>query len=93
MRLTHDKVMHLSHLIAQALDDPQLVELASDRNSIRMEIANGLLEELQHEEEVEAEVQRTLRSYKRKIIEGSREWDVMYQKTLEELMRKRGRIN
>ena len=92
MRLSRDKVMHLSHLIVQALDDKKLVTWLKDRNSLRMEIANMMLDELSVEEEVEKEVQRILRSYKRKIVEGSREWDVMYRKTFEEQMKKRGRI-
>jgi hypothetical protein len=85
--------MHLSHLIVQALDDKNLVTWLKDRNSLRMEIANMMLDELSVEEEVEKEVQRILRSYKRKIVEGSREWDVMYRKTFEEQMKKRGRIS
>jgi hypothetical protein len=93
MRVGRDKVMHLSHLIIQALDDKNLVTWLKDRNSLRMEIANMMLDELSVEEEVEKEVQRILRSYKRKIVEGSREWDVMYQKTFEEQMKKRGRIS
>ena len=93
MRLSRDKVMHLSHLIVQALDDKNLVTWLKDRNSLRMEIANMMLDELSVEEEVEKEVQRILRSYKRKIVEGSREWDVMYRKTFEEQMKKRGRIS
>ena len=92
MRLSRDKVLHLSGLIVQALTDQKLVTVLKDQNSLRMEIANTMLEELSVEEEVEQEVQRILRSYKRKIIEGSREWDVMYRKTFEELMKKRGRV-
>ena len=93
MRLSRDKDMHLSHLIVQALDDKDLVTWLKDRNSLRMEIANMMLAELSVVEEVEKEVQRILRSYKRKIVEGSREWDVMYRKTFEEQMKKRGRIS
>ena len=92
MRLSRDKVLHLSGLIIQALADKNLVTVLKDQNSLRMEIANTMLEELSFEEEVEQEVQRILRSYKRKIIEGSREWDVMYRKTFEEQMKKRGRV-
>lgn len=84
--------MHLSHLIVNALDDKELVTWLTDKNSLRMEIVNMMLEELSTEEEIDQEVKRILRSYKRKIIEGSREWDVMYQKTFEEQMKKRGRI-
>ena len=92
MRLSRDKVMHLSHQIAQALNDPSLLAIITDPNRLRMEIANTMLEELRIEEEVNQEVQRILRSYKRTIVEGSREWDVMYRKTFEEQMKKRGRI-
>jgi len=92
MRLSRDKIIHLSHLIVQALDDKNLVTWLKDRNSLRVEIANTMLEDLSVEEEINKEVQRILHSYKRKIIEGSREWDVMYRKTFEEQMKKRGRI-
>lgn len=90
MRLSRDKVMHLSHLIVNALDESENLTWLTDKNSLRMEIANVLLNELQAEEVVDQEVRRILQSYKRKITEGSREWDVMYQKTYEEQMKKRG---
>lgn len=92
MRLSRDKVIHLSHLLVNALDDQELVTWLTDRNSLRMEIASMMLEDLSLEEEVDRQVRRILRSYKRKIVEGSREWDVMYQKTFEEQMKKRGRL-
>jgi uncharacterized protein len=92
MKINRDKVIHLSHLISRALNDKTLVTGLTDPNSLRMEIANTMLEELRIEDEVEQEVQRILRSYKRKIVEGSSEWDVMYRKTFEEHMKKRGRI-
>ena len=92
MRLSHDKVMHLSHRIAQALAETSFITRTTDRNTLRVDIANTMLEELSIEEDVEREVQRILRSYKRHIAEGSREWDVMYRKTFEEQMKKRGRI-
>lgn len=92
MRLSRDKVLYIARLIAQAIDDPKLVTILKDHNGLCMEIANAMLEELGIDEEVEQEVQRILHSYKRKIVEGSREWDVMYRKTFEEQMKKRGRV-
>lgn len=93
MRLSRDKVMHLSHLLVDALDNKELLSWLVDKNTLRMEIVNTMLEDLRVEEEVEQEVRRILRSYKRNIQEGSREWDVMYQKTYEEQMKKRGKIS
>ena len=92
MKINRDKVIHLSHLITRALNDKNLVTWLTDQNTLRMEIANTMLEELRIEDDVDQEVERILRSYKRKIIEGSSEWDVMYRKTFEEQMKKRGRI-
>lgn len=92
MRLSREKILHLSRLIVDALDDQELVTWHTDKNSLRAEITNVMLDELGVEEEVDEEVRRMLHSYKRKIIEGSREWDVMYQKLYEEQMKKRGRI-
>ena len=92
MRLSRDKVMHLSHLLVDALDNEELLTWLVDKNTLRKEIAETMLEDLRIEEEVEQEVRRILLSYKRNILEGSREWDVMYQKTFEEQMKKRGRI-
>jgi hypothetical protein len=37
-------------------------------------------------------VRKTLASYARPMPEGSREWEVLYQKTREEVFRKRFRL-
>ncbi len=92
MRLSREKILHLSHRVVEALDDQELTTWLTDKNTLRSEIANVMLDELSVEEEVDQEVRHILHSYKRKIIEGSREWDVMYQKLFEEQMKKRGRI-
>ena len=41
------------------------------------------------EDAIDATVRCTLNSYSRKIVEGSREWDVMYQKLYDEELAKR----
>jgi hypothetical protein len=56
---------------------------------VRLQIVKTLTDELRIEEIVDAEVRRKLSSYSRKIIEGNREWDVMYQKFYEQEMKRR----
>jgi hypothetical protein len=58
-------------------------------NDVRLQIVKTLTDELKIEEVVDAEVRRRLASYSRKITEGNREWDVMYQKLYEEETKKR----
>ncbi|PID57201.1 hypothetical protein CSB45_08205 [candidate division KSB3 bacterium] len=92
MRLSHDKIMHLSHLLADALYHTDLLTCLVEKNSLRKEIADTMLEDLHVEDEVDQEVRQILHSYKRSIQEGSREWDVMYHKTFEDQMKKRGKL-
>ena len=52
----------------------------------------SLTEEAKLEESVDTEVRRTLSSYSRPVPEGSREWEIMYQKTREEVFKRRLRL-
>jgi uncharacterized protein len=89
MSLSRPKVNHLSQLIVKALQKAGLVKFLKAENDVRLQIVKTLTDELRIEEVVDAEVRRKLGSYSRKIVEGNREWDVMYQKFYEQEMKKR----
>ena len=67
------------------------IEIFRDENDIRLEIVRIITEELKIEENLDQEVRGRLDSYKRKMVEGSSEWDIMYQKILEEEANKKKR--
>ena len=89
MSLSRQKINHLSQLIVKALQKAGHVTLLKPENDVRLQIVKTLTDELRIEEVVDAEVRRKLSSYSRKIIEGNREWDVMYQKLYEQEMKRR----
>lgn len=89
MSLSREKINHLSQIIVQGLQALPEVTLQAPSNTVRLEIVRSLQEALKLEETIEASVRRTLTSYSRKIVEGSREWDVMYQKLYDEEFDKR----
>jgi len=89
MSLSRPKVNYLSQLIVKALQKAGIVTFLKVENDVRLQIVKTLTDELKIEEIVDAEVRRKLASYSRKIVEGNREWDVMYQKLYEEEMKKR----
>lgn len=91
MRLSREKINHLSHIIIKELEKDKEIEFLKDQNLIRLDIVRIITRELQIENEVDALVRKRLLSYSRKIIEGSQEWDVLYQKFFSEEMGKRGR--
>jgi hypothetical protein len=89
MSLGRPKINYLSQLIVKALQKADTVTFLKAENDVRLQIVKTLTDELKIEEVVDAEVRRKLASYSRKIVEGNREWDVMYQKLFEEEMKKR----
>jgi uncharacterized protein len=89
MSLSRAKINHLSQLIVKALQKTGGVKFLTAENDVRLQIVKTLTEELKIEETVDLEVRRKLASYSRKIVEGNREWDVMYQKFYEQEMKKR----
>lgn len=89
MGLSRPKINHLSHLIVKVLQQAGSITLLKLDNDVRLQIVKTLTEELKIEEVIDVEVRRKLASYSRKIVEGNREWDVMYQKFYEQEMKKR----
>ena len=61
-------------------------------DELRTEIVRALTEESKLEESIDSEVRKILASYSRPMPEGSREWEVLYQKTREEVFRRRFRL-
>jgi hypothetical protein len=88
MRLSDDKINHLSHVVMKALGSWDGVDFLRDENDVRLGIKEGLNQGMNIIEAVEEKVRRSLLSYSRKILEGSREWDVMFAKTFEEELHK-----
>jgi len=89
MGLSRPKINYLSHLIVKALQQAGTVTFLKPENDVRLQIVKTLTDELKIEDVIDADVRRKLASYSRKIVEGNREWDVMYQKFYEQEMKKR----
>lgn len=91
MRLSRPKINQLSHLITHNLLEDDNIEVFKAKNDIRLEIVRVITEELMLEEEIDNKVRGMLSSSKRNLLEGSREWEIIYQKTYEEEMNKKKR--
>ncbi len=84
MRLSHEKVIHLSHVAVGALEKLPGVRLTRDRNEVRLKIVDLLRAELRRDEECERRARAKITAQRRSIPEGSEEWDVLYRKYYEE---------
>jgi len=90
MRLSDDKIRHITHIVLKALLSQGAVTPLADDGSIRREMRTTIERELKIAESIEEKVTKKLQSYSKKIYEGSSEWEVLYQKFFQEEASKKG---
>jgi hypothetical protein len=88
LKLSHEKVVHLSHVLAAALDKAEGVNLNADRNDVRLEIVKVLRQELRKEADIDLLARAKIMTQKKDIPEGSEEWEIMFRKYYEEELSK-----
>jgi hypothetical protein len=97
MRMSRERLFGLAELIVTdlaAVEGVVIRQIADDkvRTHLRTEIFRVLEDEGRLEETVDQEVRKTLGSYSRPAPEGSAEWEVLYNKTRDEVYRRRLRL-
>ena len=90
MKLSHEKVIQLSHRIMDALQELDEVEIFDEPNNIRQGIVKNLNDLLHEEEKIDGTVKLRITSQKRTIPEGGAEWDILYRKYYGDELRKLG---
>ena len=91
MRMSRDRIFYLADSILKELTTTPGVQIKNP-DEVRTEILRALTDESKLEETIDSEVRRTLSTYARPAPEGSHEWQVLYQKTREEVYKKRFRL-
>ena len=97
MRMSRERLFGLAERIVSdlaATDGVVIRQIADEkvRTHLRTEIFRVLEDEGRLEETVDQEVRKTLGSYSRPAPEGSAEWEVLYNKTRDEVYRRRLRL-
>ena len=87
-RMSRERIFHLADLIVKELGTVAGVVVKAP-DDVRPEIVRVLSEEARLDDSIDGEVRKILASYSRPAPEGSREWEVLYQKTREEVNRRR----
>lgn len=82
MRLTDDRISHLAHLAVRAIHDGASVR--NERLAL-IEAKKALAQFLQAEDRLDDVVRGRM---PRSVLPGSREWDILYRKLMEEELRK-----
>lgn len=82
-RLSDNRISHLAHLIIDGLWKEDLADFPNEARTLG-ETKNVLKEFFNREDRLDEVVRQKIQSLSRPIPPGSREWDVLYRKYLEE---------
>jgi len=89
LNYSEDRLRHIAHLVLDDLKKKKVLEV-HDSTAVLNDLKRILFGHFKMEDEIDDFVRKKIRSYSRMIAEGSREWDIMYDKLFEEEKVKRG---
>ena len=92
MKLSREKILRLSHLILDFIEDDEAIDYFVEPQQLRGEILRIIEGEMRTDEAIDALVRRKIETQKRTILEGSDEWEVLYRKYYEEEQQKHRRV-
>ena len=90
MRISREKINHLSNILVKDLEDSDEVSFLGDATDVRINVVRAITNELTIDDEIDEEVRRVLSTYSSRLIEGTREWEVLYNKHYEQESKRRG---
>ena len=93
MKWSRERIFHVEARLTERLLQEEGVTALKGADDVRAEAIRVLSDETRVEEPIDAEVRKILGSYARPVPEGSAEWEILYQKTREEVFRRRFRLS
>ena len=92
MRLSKERVRHISESITTRLQQEGQVTIVGDRKSFVEHIDHAIIEELSVEDRLNAEVRQLLKAYEQDIERGQVDFQRMFTMVKTKLARERGII-
>ena len=85
-----ERMNQIAGMIKDLIIEDDAVEIYEEPHLIRARIRNILMEALREEEEIDKEVRERIRSYSKRIVEGTPEWNHLYKRIYEDALKRRG---
>ena len=92
MRLSKERVRHISDSVVTRLQQEGQVAIAGDRKAFVEQIDHAIVEELSIEDQLNAEVRQLLKAYEHDIERGQVDFQRMFTMVKTKLARERGII-
>ena len=90
MKLSREKINHLTNLVVKDIEECDDVDFVVEPQELRMNVLRAISNELLIDDEIEEEVRRILSTYSSRLVEGSRDWEILFNKHYEQEAKRRG---
>ncbi|WP_456465999.1 DUF507 family protein [Persephonella sp.] len=85
-----ERMNQIAHKIKKYIETENSIEIFEHPNKIRRKIFEILKQLVKEEKEIDREVRQRIKSYSRKILEGTPEWRILYNRIYEDALKRRG---
>jgi len=92
-RLSREKINYLSRQVLNFLEKVDQVDFLDDPNEIRLVIVRSIEEEMKLYESLDRKAIDKIKSQKKPIDEGSREYEILYRKYYNDELAKLGKLS
>lgn len=83
MILSEDRQMHLAHLVTDKVWGDDIVDFSDDDMALRA-AKKAVADFVKEDAEMDKAARAKVASLKRNVLEGTREWEILYKKYYEE---------
>lgn len=91
-KLSRNKVNCLSSLITAHIQKSEDLDYLDDIGNVRFKIFHLIMDELRLYDQIEQKVREKMKTQKRTVPEGSREWEILFRKYTTEELSKLGKL-
>lgn len=92
LKLSRNKVNYLASLITDFIKVNDDLDYNGDIGNIRMRVFHIIMDELRLFNQIEESAKERVRSQKKSVPEGSREWEILFRKYAQEELERLGKI-
>jgi hypothetical protein len=87
-----DRLNHLAHIIVEDLWDAELIDYEINDGKMKNIVFDAMNSFIKEKHQIEDVVYDKLRNYKKELIAGSEEWELVFTKLYEQELKKRGML-
>jgi len=87
-----DRLNHLSHVIVEELWDEEFIDYEINDGKMKNIVYDSMNSFIKEKHQIEDVVYDKLKNYKKELVAGSEEWELVFTKLYEQELKKRGML-